>query len=412
MTPARILIVEDEPYARIGLASTLIALGHAEPATCADLAGARQAIAQGGIDLVLLDLHLPDGNGVTLLEEISAGSPGLPVIVITAAQEVATAVRCMHLHAADYLVKPVEPAALGATVARTLAAAASDREHRSLAAWSREAGLGNPEAFAEFISFDPGMIRVMRHAEILASTGCPVLISGEAGSGRKSLSAAIHRLSGTAGPLRIVRGDVIQTTTDLGGAGTLVIDGLEDLPRGGQCALLTRLRERVPEPRLVITSSAEAKQAVEAGRLRADLLHLLEGHRLHLPPLRDRPGDVAVLIHHLAPRLAHRRGLPPPSISDAFVRRCQAKDWPGNVSQLEAVINTALAHSGGLDAVTIDQPPPPSIGLPLPDPLPTLDQMRDLLVSEALRRSGGNLNDASRMLGISRWGLSKRLKQG
>jgi DNA-binding NtrC family response regulator len=411
MNPARILIVEDEPYARIGLASTLIALGHAEPAACADLARARHAIAQGGIDLVLLDLHLPDGSGETLLEELAASAPGLPVIVITAAQEVATAVRCMQLHAADYLVKPVEPPALGATVARTLAAAASDREHRQLAALSRDAGLARPEAFADLISFDPGMIRVMRHAELIAQADCPVLISGEPGCGKKLLAKAIHRLSGVSGPCRIAAAATIMDATACSGAGTLVIDHLEDLPRSGQAALLKHLRERVSEPRIIVTAAVDLRQAAQTGRLRTDLLHLVEGHHLHLPALRERPGDVAVLIHHLAAQRAQRRGVPAPAIPDLFIRRCQAKDWPGNVGQLEAVLDAAMAQAEGLNGPATDRPtPPPTVGLQLPDPLPTLDEMREILIAEALRRSGGSLSDASRMLGITRWGLSKRLK--
>ena len=412
MTSPRICIVDDEAYARIGLASTLIALGHDEPIACADLASARQALAQGGIGLVLLDLHLPDGDGQSLLEELATSSPGLPVIVITAAQEAATAVRCMHLHAADYLVKPVEPVVLGATVARTLAAAASEREHRSLMVLSRDAGLQHPEAFADIISFDPGMIRLMRHAELLAPIDCPVLICGEPGSGRKLIAAALHRLGGSPHGLRIAPASTITAAAALDGAGTLVIDHLEALPPSGQSALLTRLRCQLPEPHFLVTAAADPRQAVQTGTLRADLLHRLEAHRLQVPPLRERPGDVAVLVHHLAPRLAQHRGLPPPVIPDRFIRRCQGRDWPGNVSQLGEAIATALAQPDGLDHPGSDQPTPlPLAGPALPDPLPTLDQMRDLLVAEALRRSGGNLNEASRMLGISRWGLSKRLKQ-
>lgn len=412
MTNPRILIVEDEQYARIGLSSTLIALGHDEPVACADLAGARQALAQGGLSLVLLDLHLPDGNGECLLEEIAAGSPGLPVIVITAAQEVSTAVRCMRLHAADYLVKPVEPSALEATVSRTLATAAIEREHRALMALSRTSGLGRPEVFADLITFDPGMIRLMRQAELIALADTPVLISGEPGSGKKTLAIALHRLGGATTALPVVAADTIVTEAALDRTGTLVIDHLEDLPPSGQAALLARLRSAGPKPRFLITASVSPDQADQMSRVRADLVHLLGRHQLQVPPLRERPGDVAVLIHHLAPRLAQQRQLPLSSIPDRFVRRCQAKEWPGNVAQLIAVIDAALAHDGDLAHGSVEQPTPlPATLLPLPETLPTLDQMRDLLIAEALRRSSGSLHEASRMLGISRWGLSKRLKQ-
>ncbi|HAT09068.1 MAG TPA: hypothetical protein DCS97_00365 [Planctomycetes bacterium] len=410
MTAPRILIVEDEPYARSGLSSTLIALGHEEPIPCADLATARQAIALGGISLVLLDLHLPDGNGETLLEEIAAGSPGLPVLVITAAQEITTAVRCMRLGAADYLVKPVEPLALETIVGRVLATAAIDREHRGLLALSRSSGLGNPEAFADLITFDPGMIRLMRQTELIASVDTPVLISGEPGCGKKTLASAIHRLGGGTRDVPVVAAGMIATEAALDRSGTLVIDHLEDLPASGQAALLARLRRSGPGPRFLITTSVAGDQMVRLGTVRADLVHLLGRRQVHVPPLRERPGDVAVLIHHLAPRLAQRRQLAAPAIPDRFIRYCQTKDWPGNVTQLIAAIDTALTQGGGLDLVPAEQRTPLPLH-PLPEPLPTLDQMRSLLIAEALRRSDGNLNEASRMLGISRWGLSKRLKQ-
>ncbi len=410
MKPCDILIVEDEKHARTGLISTLVALGHPRPVACATLAEARAALAAGGISLVLLDLHLPDGNGETLLEELTARMPEVPVLVITAAQDTRTTVRCMRAGAIDYLVKPIDQLALETAVNRALASTALLRSNRALAALSRDVALADPEAFAEMITFDPGMLRVMRHAELVAGNAAPVLISGEAGTGKRLLASIIHRLSGLTGQLTVVPGAGIADTTALPRTGSLVIDQIERMPSSGQIALLARLRRQDLPVRHIITAGGDVDGFVRDGAMRPDLTHLLRRHHLVMPALRERPGDIAVLVHHIASQWASQQGVARPRITDAWIRHCQGQSWPGNIRQLASDMSAALSSG--------DLAPPPqkshsaaASAVNLPTPLPTIDGMRDILIAEALRRCDGNLARASQMLGISRWGLCKRLRQ-
>lgn len=439
-----ILIVEDEEYARAGMANILIGQGQAEPICCDGLASARKALSQGGVGLVLLDLHLADGNGETLLEEIATRHPGLPVIVVTAVQDVTTAVRCMRARATDYLVKPIDPVGLGVAVRRAQETAAILTENRALARLSQPLTLAHPEAFAGLVTFSPEMHRLMQYAEIIATDSNPVLITGESGTGKTMMAAAIHHISGRSGSCATVSltglrddtlvealfgsvGDaekpgLVSQTED----GTLILDEVGDLPERVQSTLLRLIQEPEYRPRgavqahictsrFVATTSVDLGERVSTGRLRADLRYRLQAHHLHLPPLRERLGDLPALVHHFVAVSARTHGRPAPAITDLFLHQCQARPWPGNIRELATVIDRAVASGGGLAMVgEFYQPHPtplPHAGVILPEQLPTLDQMRDILIAEAVRRAGGSLSDASRLLGMTRWGLSKRLKQ-
>lgn len=403
----RTLIVEDEVHARLGLSATLVSLGHPKPVCCGNLATARQALGQGGLGLVLLDLRLPDGDGSLLLEEISVCLPDLPVIVISAVREMATVVRCLRAQAADFLAKPVDPAALEAAIDRTLIVATLQAENRALAQLARPMTLTRPEAFTGMATLDPEVVRAMRHAEICA-TAKAVLVTGEPGTGKSLLAEALHRLSGRSGAFQ--RPDAANLEQALAGDGTVELEHLTTMSPSAQAALVRHLRSSNPTG-VIVTSSADLAACLRDGSLRADLHRLLCGHHLHLPPLRERPGDLAVLVHHLVARNTQAHAVPVPT--ERFIRACQARDWPGNISELVAAVDDAVGRGGELRFAHASAHP---TALPLPDlslsdPLPTLDQMRDLLVAEALRRSSGNLSAASRMLGITRWGLCKRLRQ-
>lgn len=408
MNLPRILIVEDEIHTRRGLSATLVSLGHPEPVCCANLAMARRALAQGGLDLVLLDLRLPDGDGSDLLDDISVCQPDLPVIVISAAREMTTVVRCLRARAADFLAKPVDSAALEAAIDRALTVAALQTENRALAQLARPITLAHPEAFTGMVTLDPGVVRAMRHAEICA-TAKAVLVTGEPGTGKSLLAEALHRLSGRLGVLQ--RPDASGLEQGLASGGTVEIDKINALPTSVQVALVRHLRGP-NQTGVIVTNSTDLAGCVEDGSLRADLFRLLGDHHVHLPPLHERHGDMAVLVHHLVTRRAQALGVPVPAIPERFIQACLVRAWPGNIGELVTALDDAISRGGELRlARTSTYPTPLPVDLALPDPLPTLDEMRNLLVAEALRRTGGNLSESSRILGITRWGLCKRLQQ-
>ncbi len=445
-----ILIVDDEPQARLAIATALELAGHGTCAEAGSLAEARLAIAAREPDLVLLDLTLPDGSGETLLGELAAEHPGLPVIVITGINDVATAVRCMRSRAIDYLVKPLDPAGLDGAVRRALRTSELAQENRRLSRLVHVDAPSQPDAFVGLITADVEFSRLMLYAEIVAPGSQAVLISGETGTGKELMARALHRLSGRKGRFVAVnvaglddtmfadtlfghrRGAFTGAAGDRPGlvreadGGTLFLDEIGDLAEASQVKLLRLLQEgeyyplgadqpRRSSARILAATHRDLDAWMAEGRLRRDLYYRLHAHHLHLPPLRQRPGDIRLLLHHYVTIAARDLGLPAPPVTPAVVRVAQGNPWPGNVRELIAVIHDAVGRGRGL-ALDPDRfgPPPAEVEIPFvfPATLPTLDGMRDLLVAEALRRTDGDLVEASRLLGMSRWGLSKRLRSG
>jgi DNA-binding NtrC family response regulator len=450
MADAPILIVEDEAHTRTALSTALAVLGLPGSVGCADLADARQQLGREDFALVLLDLQLPDGSGETLLTEITAQHPGLPVIVVTGTNEVATAVRCMRAHAVDYLVKPVRPAELEVAVRAALAGRALASENRQLAGLMRSDGLRHPEAFAAILSVDQTMLRLLQYVEVIAPSQQVTLISGEIGTGKSMLARTIHQLSGRRGELVEIDvaglGDDAFADTLFGhrrgafpgatgerlglvqraAGGTLLLEEITRLGEAAQARLLRLLADgeyyplgadqpRRSSARVIVTSTHGADTAMQGDRLRPDLFHCLQAHHIALPPLRQRSGDIPILLHHAVALAAAGLGLARPEVTSGHIHSAQANPWPGNIGGLLAAARDAVARSvGGSMAADAFGPQAQDggIGFPFPAILPTLEAMRDQLVTEALRRTGGDLVEASRQLGMSRWGLSKRLRQG
>ena len=146
--------------------------------------------------------------------------------------------------------------------------------------------------------------------------------------------------------------------------------------------------------------------------MRQDLFYRLHAHHLHLPPLRERSGDLPALVHHFIAEAAADLQLPIPPLTAQALDTIRAHAWPGNIRELAAAINAAVGRGRGSGLVFEGLQPqaPARSETGFPETLPTLDEMKDRLITEALRRSDGNIVEASRILGISRWGLSKRLK--
>lgn len=450
MAEAPILIVEDEAHTRAALTTSLAVLGFPACVGCASLAEARQRLAGAQFSLVLLDLLLTDGSGETLLAEIAAAHPGLPVIVVTGMNEVSTAVRCMRAQAVDYLVKPVGQGELEVAVRAALAGRALETENRQLAGLMRSDGLRRPELFAAVLTVDPAMLRLLQYAEVLAPGQQAVLITGETGTGKSLLAQTIHQASGRRGELVAVdaagldedafadtlfghrRGAFPGATGERLGlvqraeGGTLVIEEVAGLPEAAQVRLLRLIeageyyplgadRPRRSTSRIIATSRQDPETGMQAGRLRPDLYYRLQGRHIALPPLRLRRSDIPALLHHAVGLAARELGLPRPAVPPELVRAAQEDAWPGNIAGLMAAVHGAVARCGGAGLALEGIGPAaqePGGRFPFPAVLPTLEEMRERLITEALRRTNGDLVEASRLLGMTRWGLSKRLRLG
>jgi DNA-binding NtrC family response regulator len=412
---------------------------------------------------MLLDLNMPNIDGHRLLEDVRREYPDVPVIIVTGAMDVDTAVACIKAGAFDYIVKPVEADRLTTAVNQAISFQELRRENRSLSRHLLRSDLEYPEVFSPIVTGNKKMLTIFQYMESIATTSQPVLIRGETGVGKELIARTIHRLSGLAGKFVAVNAagldDTVFSDTLFGhvkgaftGAdipraglieqaaeGTLFLDEIGDLTPASQVKLLRLLQEgeyfplgsdtsRSAKTRIIAATNQRLAMLLEQGRFRKDLNYRLQTHRIYIPPLRERLDDIPRLLDHFLAGAAVRLNKPVPPISPSLISLLSGYAYPGNIRELESMIFDALSRhrSGELSLepfqahISRNQPTDPHPGLPpdaAGDPalvfshrLPTIKQATRLLIREALQRSGGNQSRAAKMLGISQQALSKRLK--
>jgi DNA-binding NtrC family response regulator len=431
--------------------------------TCQDSRQVMDLLADTPIESMLLDLNMPNVDGHRLLDDVRQEYPDVPVIIVTGAVDVETAVRCIKAGAFDYIVKPVEADRLVTAVNRAIAFQELRRENQSLRRHMLRDDLEHPEAFRNIITANPKMLTLFQYVESIAATSQPVLIRGETGVGKELIARAIHRLSGLKGRFVAVNAagldDTIFSDTLFGHAkgaftgadsprgglieqadgGTLFLDEIGDLTQASQVKLLRLLQEgeyfalgddhpRSSNARIIAATNQRLSDLLKENRFRKDLNYRLQTHRIVVPPLRERLEDVPLLVDHFIAAAAASLNKPRPSVPDALMMLLAGYFYPGNVRELESMIFDAVSRhqSGALSMASIqahidrehtaggggtsstatgDSP------ITFSHRLPTLKEAAQLLVAEAMLRSGGNQSKASKMLGISQQALSKRLKK-
>jgi two-component system, NtrC family, nitrogen regulation response regulator GlnG len=413
------------------------------------------------VGMVVLDLTMPYISGQTLLQHITTDYPEIPVILLTATNDLETGVQCMQAGAIDYLVKPVEASRLVASVRRALEVRALRAELLSLKERLLTDTPHHREAFAEIITQSKTMHAIFRYIEAIARSPQPVLITGETGTGKELVARAIHRVAGGPGEFVAVnvaglddtmfsdtlfghtkgaftgadrpREGLITQATD----GTLFLDEIGDLVAASQVKLLRLLQDgsyyplgadlpRQSRARIVVATNYDVSERLSAGLFRKDLYYRLRAHHIQIPPLRDRREDLPLLVNHFLEKAAQALQKPQPTPPLALYSLLKTYAFPGNVRELEAMVFDAVArHQGGLLSlqsfkVAIAAGPPAmhdetepatlmSLSSLFPDRLPTLSEAQGALIAEALRRADGNQGVAAGMLGLSRQALNKRL---
>ena len=459
VTELPILLIDDQQpllhSARIALRSA----GVPEVITLEDGRAVMAVMAEREIGVVVLDLAMPRVSGQALLEQLTSDYPDVPVIVMTATDEVQTAVQCMQAGAVDYLVKPVEPSRLASAVKRAVETRALRAELLSLKERLLTDTPHQGKAFDEIVTQSPALLAIFRYLEAIAGSPQPVLITGETGTGKELMASALHRLSSRPGDLVAVNvaglDDVMFSDTLFGhtrgaftgadrpregllataAAGTIFLDEIGDLTLASQVKLLRLLqdgsfyplgadRPRQSRARVVVAPNADVLQAVGAGRFRRDLYYRLRTHHVHLPPLRSRQGDIPLLVDHFVEKAARQLGKDAPTVPLALHQLLKTYGFPGNVRELEALVFDAVARHQGVtlslasfkDAIfpgsesALTGEDAGSAGV-LADRLPTLRESEDGLIAEALRRAEGNQGVAAGLLGLSRQALNKRLSR-
>jgi two-component system response regulator FlrC len=362
--PATILVVEDDRHLREALVSTLECAGFAVLAA-AEGGEALQVLQRSSVDLVVSDVQMQPVDGCELLRRVQQRQPELPVLLMTAFGTIDQAVAAMRIGAVDYLVKPFEAAELERRIARFLPAAQPARRPPT-----------------EPVADDPRSRGLLDLALRVAASDVTVLLTGESGTGKEVLARYIHKASKRAGgPFVAVNCAAIpeqmleallfghekgaftgaQSRSDgkfvQANGGTLLLDEITEMDLGLQAKLLRVLQEREVEPlgaskpvpldvRVLATSNRDLEQTVRAGRFREDLFYRLSVFPLAIPPLRDRPGDIAALAERFVAAAGVRLRLSP-----AARAALESHPWPGNVRELQNVIQRALVLVAGGESI-------------------------------------------------------------
>ncbi len=436
---ARVLIVDDDAALRAGIAETLGDLGHvAEHA--GDGAAALARLAQGGVDAVLLDLRMPGMDGLAVLKALRVraeqGAEMPPVAVLTAVPTAANTIEAMRLGAVDHIAKPIGRAALAALIGRMV-----PRVEVAMAP-------ALADDSDELIGATAAMREVQKAVGMLADSDATVLITGETGSGKEVVARAIHRHGRRAGQAFVavncaaipagllesqlfghVRGAFTGAVADAMGSmraahrGTLFLDEIGDMDLAMQAKLLRVLQERVVVPvggkpvaidvRVLAATHHDLAAMVKAGAFREDLFWRLGVVPLHLPPLRERLGDIVPLAEHFLARAAPGRHL-----SAEAAARLLRHRWQGNVRELRNAMERVAAlvrrrvvgedDLAFLGAVADAVPAGDHLAGTLPEAVARLEAV---MIRRALESSGGNRAEAARLLGIHRQLLYEKLRQ-
>ncbi|MCK4509841.1 MAG: sigma-54-dependent Fis family transcriptional regulator [Desulfuromonadales bacterium] len=456
-----ILLIDDDPTWMRGFRHNLILSLHAEKVLlCEDSRKALQVIAKEVPAVVVLDVTMPYIGGEELLAKIIEKHPALPVIMLTGRNQLELAVECMKLGAYDYCVKTDELERLVGSVRHALQLAALERQNHHLRKKVLTESLTQPEAFSEIVTGDRSLFAMFRYLEAIADSDEPLLIRGESGTGKELIARALHNLAFTKKPFVAInvaglddqmfsdtlfghrrgaftgaqetRSGLIEQAKD----GLLFLDEIGDLGVSSQIKLLRLLQEGEFLPlgsdrpvqsycRIVCATNRDLESGLVDEWFRSDLYYRLRTHQVILPPLRERRGDISLLLRYFWAKTGVKNSKKFDKLPSDIISLLTRYDYPGNVRELRGMVFDVARRM--LDPAFSAETLKTVFNLPELQPLapqasgdtllfgegyalPTLNEVVWLTIEEALLRSGGNQAQAARMLGISRAALNKRLK--
>ena len=444
--PGRILFIDDDAAGREVALFNLRKAGY-EVIAAEDGAGGLSAFEASPFDLVITDLKMPGISGMEVLRKIHAGTPDVPVLVITAFGNVETAVSAMREGAYDFIGKPFHRDQLLMTVEKAL-------DRRRLATEMRDLRIRASGVGRDVVSVSAAMRRLLEVADRVAATIASVLITGESGTGKEVIARRIHVLSPRAeGPFVTVncaaipaelleselfghaRGAFTGAVRDRAGrfrqaaGGTLFLDEVGEIPPALQGKLLRALQERVvdalgsdtPVPvdvRILAATNRDLPSRIRDGSFREDLYYRLNVVELAVPPLRERPDDIPPLVRRFVSEFAAGREITVPA---AVVAELSRRPWPGNVRELKNACERMVilcrgdevslddlpsaprtANAGTAEDASASYPPLPAEGLSLVD-------LEKRVIERVLRLKGGNITQAAAYLRIPRHILVYRI---
>ncbi|CAM8635883.1 AtoC Response regulator containing CheY-like receiver, AAA-type ATPase, and DNA-binding domains [Paracoccaceae bacterium] len=461
--PAPLLLVEDTQSLQVLYRSVLVRAGH-EVASATTARDALRLFAQSEINIVLLDLVLPDRDGLSLMKDMLDLRPETAVIVMTAHGSVGRAVEAMRAGAHEFLVKPFDEARLLSAVANVPGSPIASAPRRAARAQTASADAPDSLAGSGFIGSSEVMERLHQKISSVARSMATVFITGESGTGKELCALAVHAASPRAtGPFIALncgaipqdllesevfghmKGSFTGAISDKPGAaaaadgGTLFLDEICEMARALQTKLLRFLqtstvvpvgatRPRKVNVRIICATNRDPLDAVRRGEFREDLYYRLFVVPLHMPPLRERGEDVLEIAETALARFAREEGKPFDGLDTPVKALFRALPWPGNVRQVLNVIrNIVVLNEGGL--VTLDMlpdtldrqidPAPPRGIAPLPAPSALslddligrpLAEIERAVIEATLARHGGSVPRAARVLELSPSTLYRKIE--
>jgi len=451
----RVLIVEDNDTMREGIVRVVEKMG-AAPAAVADAPQALQAATEVDFDVIISDYRLPGGDGLAVLRHAKDRRPETEVMVITAYGTIELAVEAMQAGAADFITKPFSPEELRIKLEKLFERL---RERRELLRLSDENRYLRQEVddlfhFGDIIGKSAAMQAVFRTIEKVAPQDSTVIIYGESGTGKELVARAIHRASPRRDRpfIRVNCGALAESLLEselfghergaftgavrrkkgrfeLAHRGTIFLDEIGDISPALQVKLLRVLQEREFERvggeetvsvdvRVIAATHKDLQAEVGEGRFRDDLFYRLHIIPIHLPPLRHRREDIPLLVEHLIGRLARDLRKPGLCIDPEAVEQLKNYDWPGNIRELENVLERAAVLCEGKQITALDLP---LLGGPghhiagLPDGERDLNRMLESverqLIERAMAQARGVKAEAARLLGIKPSALYYKLEK-
>ena len=445
-----ILIVDDDEGLLFSIRAALLSAGLPDPTMVSDSRQVLELVTKKTYHLALLDLIMPHLDGMEVLKQIKQRSPATECIILTAVDDVGTAVQAIRFGAYDYLVKPLQ-------VKRTTIAVRHALERyqlkQGMALFERPqsfSDLKHPEVFKEMVAEDEGMALVFHQAETCAQSDYNVMITGETGVGKGMLARILHDLSlRSNGPFVVVnmptfsqnlfendffghtRGAYTGAVSDKKGffetaqGGTLFLDEITELAYSVQGKLLQAIEEKEfyrlgstekvnVDLRVLSASNRDLEKIVKSGDFRGDLYFRLNEYHIHIPPLRRRPKDIIPLAYYFLWKHARLNNKDVNEISPSLAEMLMQYDYPGNVRELEHIISSALlveqsgmlrlssVHNTGM-RIPLEIPPDQST-------FPNLEDIQRQHIEKALELTNGNRTHAAKILGIGLRTLQRKLR--
>lgn len=450
----QVLIVDDDASVTASLSLLLKQSGY-RSLTAGSPAEALEKIGANEFSVVLQDMNFSrqttGEEGLELLRNIKTIKPDLPVVLITAWGSIELAVQGIRAGASDFITKPWTHQQIVQAIRTALDLAAAGSEK---AATPSRGELDSRYDFSDLIGEDARLLRILDLIGRVSGTDASVLITGESGTGKELIADAIHRNSNRCNKPHVkvnlggippqlfesemfghVRGAFTDARQDRKGrfetaaGGTIFLDEIGDLDPGSQVKLLRVLQDRTYEVlgssstrtvdvRVISATNRNLAEMVDSGAFREDLLYRLNLITIHLPPLRERPGDIPLLARHFMSRLSQLYRRPNAGLTDSALRWLRTQPWPGNIRQLRHVIERALLvgthdllQAGDLElALEMDsrddrRDPLPEVGAM------TIDDMEKAMILKALEHHDGNISKVAESLGLSRAALYRRFEK-